>query len=331
MNSKISHIKIKDFLWNKKILIGILAVGAVLIGGLFAQIFFYKCSIKHPEFCDRSCSTDRDCYSNCTCDCGCMNIWEDCEGAIKCATPRFPCKCVNNTCEVGKQEETKLIFEEQFCSGETLEKCDGKRVCLIGVVNIEPAGKNYGYKMSDGVEWNDKIINGVIINSSQHNLKIPLAKKIEVKGIVHASREVKDDGSQHLLGFEDRLYDPTVIVVEEIRELREEEISIDDIAGKELQDKIGKKLTINGLPILAKGFYIAVDGNIENLVYLSIDYEKDIYQIFQQYAYERKNVTVEGIVEKYIHSYGECMPEELRQRCGDYLEYGINLENIYVR
>ena len=320
-----------------KILIGILAVGIVLIGGWWMIYFFHKCSVGHPEFCDRMCNTDNDCYPTCTRDCGCINIWETWEtrkGGIKCAMPPFLCKCVNNVCEVVEFEEKDITMqaeEEQFCSGETLEECDGKRVCLIGVVNIEPAGKNYGYEMSDGVEWNNNLIKSVIINSNQHNLKIPLAKKIEVKGIVHASIEVKDDGLQHLLGFENRLYDPTVIVVEEIRELREEEISIDGIAGNELQDKIGKKLTINGIPILAKGFYIAVDGDIENLVYLSIDYKKDIYQIFQQYAYERKNVTVEGIVEKYIHSYGECMPEELRQRCGNYLEYGINLENIYVR
>ena len=225
MDSKTSHIKIKDFLRNKKILIGILIVGIVLIGGWRGWNSFHKCSVAHPEFCDRSCEIDEDCYPSCLRDCGCINALESCRVDIRCEVPPFSCKCVNNVCEIAEFGE-KDIAKEQFCSKKTLEECDGKRVCLIGVVNFEPAGKNYGYEMSDGVEWNNNIINSVIINSSRHNLKIPLGRKIEVKGIVRASAEVKDDGLQHLLGFENRLYDPTVIEVEEIRELQEEEIKI---------------------------------------------------------------------------------------------------------
>lgn len=123
----------------------------------------------------------------------------------------------------------KQVPMEEFCTANVLEECDGKKVSLVGVVNAEPAGKSYGYEMSDGVEWNEKLINRVIIDAQEHKIDIPIGKKIKVVGIVYASREADcNDGSQHLKGPEDKCFDPTVVIVESIEELNEGVIAVNN-------------------------------------------------------------------------------------------------------
>ena len=125
---------------RKFLIICLIIIGIVLISGLWAMYSLHnRCSVEHPEFCDRSCNTDVDCYSNCTRDCGCMNIWEDCEGAIKCAAPLFPCKCVNNVCEIAEFGE-KDIVQQGFCNDSVLEDCDTRRVNLIGTIKYSKTG-----------------------------------------------------------------------------------------------------------------------------------------------------------------------------------------------
>lgn len=67
------------------------------------------CSVEHPEFCDKTCVSDKDCYPSCNHNCGCINLGERCDGDVECFIPPFSCKCVNNTCEViefKKEDET---------------------------------------------------------------------------------------------------------------------------------------------------------------------------------------------------------------------------------
>ncbi|MCK4364563.1 MAG: hypothetical protein KAW45_00775 [Thermoplasmatales archaeon] len=219
-----------------------------------------------------------------------------------------------------------IDYSSGFCVGDTLEDCDGKKVSLIGVINSVPAGKNYGYDMSDGVEWNDKILPGVIVSIDTTKLTVPLGKKIQVIGTVQAMKYIEeDDGLQHLIDHEGRAYDPTVIVAEEIRELTEDEITIDEIVGEELADKLGENITINGTIQRLKGFQLDAEYNNSNLL-INLFTENDT--MFYSDPPTGTNVTIHGRIEKEIWSYGECLEYDVRQRCGDYLVYGINVENI---
>jgi len=173
-------------------------------------------------------------------------------------------KCIN--CQEGTSE---------FCIGETLADCNGKKVSIIGVINSVPVGKFYGYDMADGVEWNGKLLSNVIVDFTNITKLVPLDKKIQINGTVRAIHYiVEDDGLQHLVDSEGRLYDPTVIVAEEIRELSEDEIHFDFIFGEELKDKIGEQIKINGTFWTAKGFdFIAINGNHSNDTRLFFDNE----------------------------------------------------------
>ena len=83
---------------DKKISTILLAIlGIILVGGLWVVHFSDKCSIVHPEFCDKSCSIDADCYSSAKC--GCLAASEKCLGDMNSETQLFSCKCVNNVCQ----------------------------------------------------------------------------------------------------------------------------------------------------------------------------------------------------------------------------------------
>lgn len=98
-----------------KILIGILVIGIVLIFGWLILknksgepiILPFVCSVEHPEFCNRNCNTDKDCYPSCNRDCGCIRSGEKCFGDVKCQVPPFSCKCFNNSCEIVEFDELR--------------------------------------------------------------------------------------------------------------------------------------------------------------------------------------------------------------------------------
>ena len=213
-----------------------------------------------------------------------------------------------------------------FCVDDTLEDCDGKKVSLIGVINSVPSGKNYGYDMEDGVEWNGKLLTDVIVSIDTTNFTVPLGKKIQVNGTVRAMRYIdENDGLQHLVDSEGRSFDPTYIVAEEIRELTEDEITIDVILGEELTDKLGENIVINGTIQRLKGFQLDAEYNNSKLL-INLFTENDT--MFYSEPPTGTNVTIHGRIEKEIWSYGECLEYEVRQRCGDYLVYGIYIDSI---
>ena len=102
---------------------GTIIIGGVYIIGEYYKISnnqtnnqswnsIYKCSEEHPEFCDRSCEIDRDCYPSCTYSMGCLRSGEGQVGAsaIKCEVAPFSCKCENNKCEIVEYEyKIKLL------------------------------------------------------------------------------------------------------------------------------------------------------------------------------------------------------------------------------
>ena len=73
----------------------------------------HKCSEEHPEFCDRSCNVDSDCYPTCTHNMGCLRYEEGQVGAsaIRCEVAPFSCKCENNKCEIVEYEYKTKILE----------------------------------------------------------------------------------------------------------------------------------------------------------------------------------------------------------------------------
>lgn len=213
-----------------------------------------------------------------------------------------------------------------FCVGDTLEDCDGKKVNLIGVINSVPGGKNYGYDLEDGVEWNDKLLSNVIVYIDTSKFTVPLGKKIEVKGTVQAMRYIdEEDGEQHLIDPWGKSYDPTVVIAEEIRELAEDEISIDQIVGEELAERLGENIVINGTIQRLKGFQLYAEYNDSKLL---INLFTENNTMLYSEPSTGTNVTIHGHVEKEVWSYGECLEYEVRQRCGDYLVYGINIDSI---
>ena len=224
----------------------------------------------------------------------------------------------NQNCE-------NCAVSSEFCTENSLEDCDGKKVSIIGVINSIPVGKYYGYDMADGVEWDGKLISNVIVNIDTTKLTVPLGKKIQVNGTVRAMQYIDEaDGLQHLVDSEGRSFDPTYIIAEEIRELSENEIDFDYIFGEELQDKIGERVILNGTFWSGKGTdLIAMDGDFSNSTRLFFENET-LHEKFGS----MDNGTVSGIIEKRIFSYGKCLEIEVRQVCGDHLVYGINVESI---
>lgn len=86
---------------DKKISIICLAtIGIILLGVFWAVYFSHQCSIVHPEFCDRTCAEDIDCYSSA--ECGCLSADEKCLGDMNCETETSFCKCVNNVCQIAR-------------------------------------------------------------------------------------------------------------------------------------------------------------------------------------------------------------------------------------
>lgn len=83
----------------------------------------YTCSTEHPEFCERGCNEDVDCYPTCNRGCGCLTSGEICASDIECFVPPFSCKCVNNKCEVVEFEKKVVIVTDkaEYELGETLK------------------------------------------------------------------------------------------------------------------------------------------------------------------------------------------------------------------
>jgi len=210
-------------------------------------------------------------------------------------------------------------------TSETLEDYDGKNVSIIGVVNGIPVGVTYGYRMEDGVEWNGKLLSNVIVDFEANNIIPPANKKIQINGTVRALRYITEyDGRQHLVDSEGRLYDPTVIIAKEIRVIPEDELHFDYVYGEELMNRTGERISVNGTFWTAKGFnFISINGNHSKDTQLFLD----TVSLYDQFI-NSTNGTVEGIIEKRILSFGDCMIPELRQVCGDHLIYGIRVESI---
>ncbi len=80
----------------------------------------YKCSDEHPEFCDKSCQIDSDCYPACTYGCGCLKTGEICSDKdnIKCEIAPFSCKCENNKCEIVEYEEIDTLDWQTYRNEE---------------------------------------------------------------------------------------------------------------------------------------------------------------------------------------------------------------------
>ena len=100
--------------------IGTIIIGGGYIVGEYSKISnnqtnnkiwnsIYKCSEEHPEFCDRSCNIDSDCYPTCTHNMGCLRSEEGQVGAsaIRCEVAPFSCKCEDNTCKIVEYEEVE--------------------------------------------------------------------------------------------------------------------------------------------------------------------------------------------------------------------------------
>ena len=73
----------------------------------------YKCSEEYPEFCDRSCNIDSDCYPTCTYNVGCLRSGESQVGAsaIRCEVAPFSCKCEDNTCKIVEYEDKMKLSQ----------------------------------------------------------------------------------------------------------------------------------------------------------------------------------------------------------------------------
>lgn len=98
---------------NKQILtICLVILGIILIVGLFAVYFSGKCSSTHPEFCDKSCDTDSDCYSSAKC--GCLAISEKCLGDTNSDIESSSCKCVSNVCQIARFGDQDMSCNSNF-------------------------------------------------------------------------------------------------------------------------------------------------------------------------------------------------------------------------
>ncbi len=99
-------------LWfsKSKLSICILIVVFITILGWFWN-FNYRCSISHPQGCNRRCVSDSDCYPTCSYECGCINVGEVCRDYRKCEKPPFECKCLNKTCQIVLPNRTFSLQE----------------------------------------------------------------------------------------------------------------------------------------------------------------------------------------------------------------------------
>ena len=98
---------------DKNFLTILLAIfGIILIGELCTIHFSNKCSISHPEFCDKSCNMDADCYSSAKC--GCIAANEKCLGDINSEIQLSSCECVNNVCQKARFGDQDIACNSNF-------------------------------------------------------------------------------------------------------------------------------------------------------------------------------------------------------------------------